>query len=172
MQVYSCQCWGNVTWEAVWLSATLWHIIYSFNSLTGCKCNSLCINQMPCPLSTSCMSGVFHKNWITDTPMSKGRSKWPTSTQLSTKVQPCTETTHLSSINIQSHVEAIVSGHQVCPGIGLVALVTVDSGGFYSSVCAKCEVEPCIFGAGRFQSADPNWPTFLTQWMGTVVKYT
>lgn len=169
MRVYSCQGWGNVTWEALWLSTKLWDI-FSLNALTGC--DSLCINQMSCPLSASCMSGVFHKNWITDTPTSKGRSKWPTSTQLSTKVQPCTETTHLSSINIQSHMEAIVSGHQMCPGIRLVALVAVDSGGFYSSVCAKREVEPCIFGAGRFQSADPNWPAFLTQWMGTVVKYT
>lgn len=104
--------------------------------------------------------------------MSKERSKWPTSTQLWTKVKPCTKTTHLSSINIQSHVEAIVSGHQVSPGIGSVPLVAIDSGGFYSSVCAKREVEPCVFGAGRFHSADAYRPALLTQWMGTVVKYT
>lgn len=53
-------------------------------------------------------------------------------------------------------MEAIVSGHQVCPGIRLVALVAVDSGGFYSSIRAKREVEPCIFGASGFQSAYPN----------------
>lgn len=82
------------------------------------------------------------------------------------------KTTHLSSINIQGHVETVVSGHQVSPDVGPVPLVTIDSGGFYGSVCAKHEVEPCIFGASRFHSADAYRPALLTQWVGTVVKYT
>lgn len=64
------------------------------------------------------------------------------------------QTTHLSAINIQGHVVAVVSGHQVSPGIGMVPLVAIDSGRFYSSVCAKGEVEPCVFGASRFHSTD------------------
>lgn len=86
--------------------------------------------------------------------------------------EPCTETTHLSSINIQGHVEATVSSHQVSPGIGPVPLVAVDSGGFHGSVCAEREVEPRIFGAGRFHSSDAHRPALLTHWMWTVVKYT
>lgn len=86
--------------------------------------------------------------------------------------RPCCRITHLSSINIQRHAEAVVSGHQVSPGIGSVALVAIDCGGFYSPVCAECEVEPCVFGAGRFHGADAHRPALLTQRMGTVVKYT
>lgn len=48
----------------------------------------------------------------------------------------------------------IVSGHQVSPDIGLVPLVAVDSGGFHSSVCTKCEVEACISGASSFHSVN------------------
>lgn len=44
-------------------------------------------------------------------------------------------------------METIVSGHQVSPGIGLVSLVAIYSGGFGCAVRAKREVEPCIFGA-------------------------
>lgn len=86
--------------------------------------------------------------------------------------RPCCRITHLSSINVQRHAEAVVSGHQVSPGIGSVALVAIDCGGFYSPVCAECEVEPCVFGAGRFHGADAHRPALLTQRMGTVVKYT
>lgn len=93
-------------------------------------------------------------------------------TNVNQTVQLCTQSTYLSSINIQSHVAPIVSGHQVCPGISLVTLVAVDSGGFYGSICANREVEPCVFDAGTFHSADANRPALLTQWMGTVVKYT
>lgn len=70
-----------------------------------------------------------------------------------TKLNQCS-ITHLSSINIQSHVMTIVSGHQVSPDIGSVPLVAVDSGGFHSSVCTKCEVEACVSGASSFHSAN------------------
>lgn len=62
--------------------------------------------------------------------------------------------THLSSINIQSHVMPIVSGHQVSPDVGSVPLVAVDSGGFHSSVCTKREVEACVSGASGLPSAN------------------
>ena len=84
-------------------------------------------------------------------------------TKLWTKVQPCTQTTHLSSINIQGHVVAVVSGNQVSPGIGSVSLVAIHSGGFYCSICAKCEVEPCVFSARRLHIADAYRPALLTQ---------
>lgn len=58
---------------------------------------------------------------------------------------------------------AIVRGHQMCPGIGMVALVAVDGGGLDGSVCAKREVEVCIFGAARFKGPDANRPALLTQ---------
>lgn len=80
--------------------------------------------------------------------------------------------THLCSINIQGHVETIVSGHQVSPGIGLVSLLAIYSGGFGCAVRAKREVEPCIFGAWRIHCANADRPALLTQWMGAVVKYT
>lgn len=69
-------------------------------------------------------------------------------------------------------MEAIVSGHQMSPGIGLVPLVAVYSGGFRRAVRAEREVEPGVFGAGRFHSANAYGPALLTQGMGTVVKYT
>lgn len=67
---------------------------------------------------------------------------------------------------------AIVGSHQVSPDIGLISLVAIDSGRFSSSVCPKCEVEPRIFGDSRFHSPNAYRPALLTQWMGTVVKYT
>lgn len=45
-------------------------------------------------------------------------------------VNYATKTTHLGSINIQAHVVAVVSGHQVSPDVGSVPLVAVDGGGF------------------------------------------
>lgn len=73
------------------------------------------------------------------------------------------QTTHLSSINIQGHVVAVVGGHQVSPDIGLISLVAIDSGRFYSTVCPKHEVKPCIFGASRFHSPNAYRPALLTQ---------
>lgn len=60
-------------------------------------------------------------------------------------------------------MEAIVSGHQVSPGIDLVPLVAVYSGGFHCTVRAKSEVEPGVFGPGRFHGANAYGPALLTQ---------
>lgn len=44
--------------------------------------------------------------------------------------------THLGPVSVQSHVQAVVGGHQVGPGAGAVSLVAVDCGGFGGSVGA------------------------------------
>lgn len=81
-------------------------------------------------------------------------------------------TTHLSAINIQGHVVAIVSGHQVGPDTGSVSVVAIDSGGFNGPVRPKGEIEPGVSGTIWLRGADAHWPALLTQWMGTVVEHT
>lgn len=44
--------------------------------------------------------------------------------------------THLGPVSEQSHVQAVVGGHQVGPGPGSVSLLAVDGGGFGGSVGA------------------------------------
>jgi len=77
--------------------------------------------------------------------------------------QSSAKTTHLSAIDIQAHVVAIVRGHQVSPGVDSVPLVAEDGGGFRSSVCAQREVEACVFGAGGLRGADAYRPALLAQ---------
>lgn len=77
--------------------------------------------------------------------------------------QSSTQTTHLSTVDVQAHVVAVVGGHQVSPGVGSVPLVAVDGGGLHGSVSAEREVEACVFGTSGLHGADAYRPALLTQ---------
>lgn len=79
--------------------------------------------------------------------------------------------THLGPVSVQSHVQAVVGGHQVRPGSSSVSALAVDRGGFGGSIGAQGEVKPCVFGAAGPKSADPYRPTLVTERMGAVVKH-
>lgn len=80
--------------------------------------------------------------------------------------------THLGPVGVQSHVQAVVGGHQVGPGSSSVSALAVDRGGFAGSVGAQREVKTRVFGAAGPKGADPNRPALVTERMGAVVKHT
>lgn len=77
----------------------------------------------------------------------------------------------LGVVYVQRHLVAVVTGHHMSPAVGLVALVSDDSGGFERTIRAKGEEKPAIFSSCRVCRSNTDRPAFLAQGIRAVVKH-